>query len=221
MLSSPPPFLLVFLPIQHAYSLAVNTSPVLYAPVTAALSAAANLTTTDPTGACENLNTCRSLHSIVQTCLATIFACVLVAVHRNIPAPKHKTKYGSNPAKNAVQWLWSKTRDQKQSVIVFVVTLLAPEWVLAWAIRQALRARKLARELEEARTHAAQLCAVSHSELAAERGANTVEDEEIRGTGVTPRTSPDEELALIRIRPASSSTSTSHVAPQEDQIECT
>lgn len=38
--------------------------------------------------------------------------------------------------------------------MLFFVTLLAPEWVLTWALRQFLRARKLVKELEDARKEA-------------------------------------------------------------------
>ena len=154
-------------------------------------------------------------------CLATIFACVWVAVHRNIPAPNIKPEYSSNPAMKAAQWLTSKIREQKQSVIVFVVTLLAPEWVLAWAVRQAIRARKLARELEDARTQAAGLWAESHPKRVKRRGQEMVEDEENRSSGRSLRGSSDDEFPLIEKRSASSSVSIPHTTPQEDQIECT
>ncbi|KAF7970711.1 hypothetical protein HWV62_21010 [Athelia sp. TMB] len=219
MLASLLPFLLVFLPTQPAYSLAVNTSLVPHASVTSALSTATNLPATDPTGACKDLDTCRSLYSIVQTCLATIFACVWVAVHRNVPAPRPKPRYSAHPVKKVAQWLWWKIHDQRQSVIVFTVTLLAPEWILAWAIRQAIRARKLARELEEARMHAAKRWAESQPEYMEEKDEETTEDGDHRSTGVSLRNSLEDELPLIEKRPASSSMSTSHVIRPEDQIE--
>ncbi|KZP31464.1 hypothetical protein FIBSPDRAFT_692339, partial [Athelia psychrophila] len=80
----------------------------------------------------------RSLVGIVTSCLATIFACVLSALHPNIPGPNQSWK--------------SKRFD---SFKLFAVTLLVPEWVLAWAVRQFLQARKYAKELEAARHEAA------------------------------------------------------------------
>lgn len=44
--------------------------------------------------------------------------------------------------------------DQKQAAVVFMVSFLAPEWVLAWALRQLLVARKLVQQLEIARIEA-------------------------------------------------------------------
>ncbi|KAF7969707.1 hypothetical protein HWV62_26166 [Athelia sp. TMB] len=114
----------------------------LHAPATSALSTNVNLTTTAITRSCDDIHTCRTLYSIVQTCLATIFAPVFD------PNPNHV------PISKAARWFWSKIRDLRQPVIVFSVTLLAPEWVLAWAVRQRLRAGKLVKELEKARAEA-------------------------------------------------------------------
>ncbi|KZP06168.1 hypothetical protein FIBSPDRAFT_842381 [Athelia psychrophila] len=98
-----------------------------------------SLASSNPTSnTCKDLDHCRSLVGIVTSCLATIFACVWVAVHPNIPGPRQN-------------WI-SK---QAESVKLVVVTLLVPEWVLAWAVRQFLQAREYADRLESARKHAA------------------------------------------------------------------
>ncbi|KZP15601.1 hypothetical protein FIBSPDRAFT_690551, partial [Athelia psychrophila] len=76
----------------------------------------------------------RSLVGIVTSCLATIFACVWVAVHPNIPGPKQG---------------W--TSRQIESFKLVVATLLVPEWVLAWAVRQYLQAREYTKRLNQAR----------------------------------------------------------------------
>lgn len=47
--------------------------------------------------------------------------------------------------------IWTKIIDQRQAATVFLVTLLVPEWVLAWALRQFFTARSLSKKLEEAR----------------------------------------------------------------------
>ena len=91
----------------------------------------------DQINTCKDFDHCRSLASIVTSCLGTIFACVWVAVHKNIPGPKQS---------------WISV--QVESLKVVVMTLLVPEWVLAWAVRQFLRARQIAEELEEARLDA-------------------------------------------------------------------
>ncbi|KZP14052.1 hypothetical protein FIBSPDRAFT_921454 [Athelia psychrophila] len=87
---------------------------------------------------CDSLNNCRSLVGIVTSCLATIFACVWVAVHPNVPGPKQ-----------------DRTSRYFESFKLVVVTLLVPEWVLAWAVRQFLQARKFRDKLESASIYAA------------------------------------------------------------------
>ncbi|KIJ58899.1 hypothetical protein HYDPIDRAFT_33699 [Hydnomerulius pinastri MD-312] len=81
--------------------------------------------------ACNDIHTCRTLTNIVWSCLATIFACIWTAVHRNIPGPDQT-------------WLGGVLEKAK----VVVITLLAPEWVLQWAIRQFFKSRELAKRLE-------------------------------------------------------------------------
>lgn len=137
--------------IDIVHSLAVNSSLLRYELAPSTLLATTSANATDVITSCNDLNSCRSLYSIVQTCLATIFACVWVAVHRNIPAPKKNPKWSSNALLRAAQWVCSQVPGQKQTITVFAVTLLAPEWVLAWAIRQAIRAGRLKGDLEKAR----------------------------------------------------------------------
>lgn len=180
--------LLVIPSIQLAYSLAVNTSSM---PAVTVLSFPANLPTTDPGAACTDLDTCRRLYSIIQTCLATIFACVWVAVHRNLPAPKPEPSPSANFVVKTARWVWEKILDQRQSVLVFAVTLLAPEWVLAWAVRQALEARYLAKRLEEAREVAERRWEGSGTEPAAEMA-----DDEPNGSNDLPRSLVGDDLAL-------------------------
>lgn len=100
---------------------------------------------------CDDIDNCRTLNDIVRSCLVTIFACVWFAVHRNIPAPKRETIHHSNFFIKSAQWVWTTILDQKEPGIVCVVALLAPEWILAWALRQAIRAWKLTKRLEKAR----------------------------------------------------------------------
>ncbi|KAF7979532.1 hypothetical protein HWV62_42118 [Athelia sp. TMB] len=107
------------------------------------------------TGAeCYDMRYCRTLAAIVQSCIVTILACVWFAVHRNIPAPRVDHPH-ANTFVRILLFVWYKILDQRQALIVFVVTLLVPEWVLAWALRQLFAARRLAKELEAAREEAA------------------------------------------------------------------
>ncbi|KZP23506.1 hypothetical protein FIBSPDRAFT_930558 [Athelia psychrophila] len=96
--------------------------------------------------ACNELDKCRSLVSIITSCLATIFACVWVAVHPNVPGPRQT-------------WISKKIESFK----LVVATLLVPEWVLAWAVRQFLQARHYAGILERARIEAADGATLEHN----------------------------------------------------------
>lgn len=99
-----------------------------------------NLDTTasDPSSkSCDDIHSCRTLISIIQSCMLTIFACICVAIHRNIPGPKQSWI--------SIQLEWLK---------VVALTLLIPEWVLAWAVRQSFDARATATMLEHARVFA-------------------------------------------------------------------
>ncbi|KZP20616.1 hypothetical protein FIBSPDRAFT_954324 [Athelia psychrophila] len=99
---------------------------------------------------CTDLDTCRTKNQIVVSCLATILACVWFAVHRNIPAPAPKPSQDPRVIVRAAKRAWSVVLGQREAAIVFVVALIAPEWILAWAVRQAIVAWKLVGELEEA-----------------------------------------------------------------------
>ena len=89
---------------------------------------------------CTDLTHCRTIWSIVWSCLVTIFSCTWVAVHPNIPCPKKR---------KANSWMerciWNPLLSfAEHRLPLFVCALLAPEYVLAWAIRQFLIARKIA-----------------------------------------------------------------------------
>ena len=89
---------------------------------------------------CNDLTHCRSIWNIIWSCIVTIFSCTWVAVHPNIPCPKKRE------AKNCFQrWIWNPFLSfVEHRLPLFVCALLVPEYVLAWAIRQYLSARKIA-----------------------------------------------------------------------------
>ena len=93
---------------------------------------------------CSDLSHCRTISSIIWSCIVTIFSCTWVAVHPNIPCPKKREgknrfqKWMRNPFLSFVE----------HRLPPFVCALLVPEYVLAWAIRQYLRAREIARDNE-------------------------------------------------------------------------
>ncbi|KAF9480162.1 hypothetical protein BDN70DRAFT_640829 [Pholiota conissans] len=80
-------------------------------------------TSTTPGCVCPNT---RSVWDIIWSCAATVFACSWVSVHPNIPAPGKK------------EWEVLLMRLE-----LMVWTIIAPEMMILWAIRQWLGARKL------------------------------------------------------------------------------
>src|SRR5262245_61666471 len=69
--------------------------------------------------ACENLGECRTLWDIIRSCLFTVFLCTWVSLHPNIPGPDEK-------------W-W---RVFLRRVGAMALAFVAPELVVAWAMRQ-------------------------------------------------------------------------------------
>ena len=91
---------------------------------------------------CSDLAHCRTIWNVVWSCLATIFSCTWVAIHPNIPCPK------TREANSRIQrWVWNPLLSfAEHRLPLFVCALLVPEYVLAWAIRQFLEARKTAND---------------------------------------------------------------------------
>ena len=91
---------------------------------------------------CADVTHTRTIWNIIWSCLATIFSCTWVAVHPNMPCPKKRE------AKNRSQrWIRNPLLSfAEHRLPLFVCALLVPEYVLAWAIRQYLRAREIARD---------------------------------------------------------------------------
>jgi hypothetical protein len=94
-----------------------------------------------PPSSCTDYNSCRSLLSIIWSCITTIFLCTWVAVHPNVPEPVDTRDMG----------FWRKRVHQLScffgdKLVMFICALLVPEYILAWAIRQLLVARKIAKE---------------------------------------------------------------------------
>lgn len=126
---------------------------------------------------CYDIRYCRTLQGLVQSCILTILACVWFAVHRNIPGPRINHPQHSNFFVKIALFIWHKILAQRQAAIVFVVALLAPEWILAWALRQFLAARALTKELEEARIDASEVQESTSSDVETEKEANESSDD--------------------------------------------
>ncbi|KAF7372500.1 hypothetical protein MVEN_00111800 [Mycena venus] len=97
---------------------------------------------------CEDVHTCRTLSNVIWSCITTIFACIWTAIHRNIPGP-NQSRFHSLVEKGKI----------------ILVTLLVPEWVLAWAVRQRIRAEDVGLALERARNDAKALWAQHEKNL--------------------------------------------------------
>ena len=91
---------------------------------------------------CNDLTHCRTIWSIVWSCLVTIFSCTWVAVHPNVPCPKKREASGW-----IERCIWNPLLSfSEHRLPLFICALLVPEYVLAWAIRQFLKVRKIAKE---------------------------------------------------------------------------
>ncbi|KAJ7903373.1 hypothetical protein B0H14DRAFT_3679648 [Mycena olivaceomarginata] len=85
------------------------------------------------TDACDDINNCRKLFHIVWGCVATIFTCTWVSVHPNVPPPRRS-------------WLWRRLK-------MMLIAVLAPELIVAFAVRQFVVARNLSKDYEISTTH--------------------------------------------------------------------
>ena len=90
---------------------------------------------------CKDYDNCRSLLSIIWSCLTTIFICTWVAVHPNVPEPVDTQEMDFWPKYVQNTLCFFKTK-----VVMFICALLVPEYVLAWAIKQRLMARKIVKD---------------------------------------------------------------------------
>ncbi|KIM20966.1 hypothetical protein M408DRAFT_117967 [Serendipita vermifera MAFF 305830] len=99
---------------------------------------------------CDGLNSQRSIWSIVWSCLSTIFLCTWVAVHPNVHFRPEK-----RDQKWLSKWLWDPLHEFiTYKMVLFLWALLVPEYILAWAVRQWLKAGQISKKVPEwTRTH--------------------------------------------------------------------
>ncbi|EIW76460.1 hypothetical protein CONPUDRAFT_64010, partial [Coniophora puteana RWD-64-598 SS2] len=76
--------------------------------------------------------TCRSLWTIVSTCLLTVFACVYTAVHHNVPSPYDR-----------------RLRLIFRTVWTIMCGIGTPELIVVWAARQWISARYFTKEMNQ------------------------------------------------------------------------
>jgi hypothetical protein len=87
---------------------------------------------------CKDYDHCRSLLSIIWSCITTVFLCTWVAVHPNVPEPVDLQNMSLRP-----KCIHKTLYFFKNKVVIFIYALLVPEYILAWAIRQRLMARRI------------------------------------------------------------------------------
>src|SRR5271170_2460999 len=90
---------------------------------------------------CKDIDNCRTLLGIIWSCITTIFLCTWVAIHPNIPEPVDTRRMG----------FWRKWVHKIMCLFgdkaaMFICALLIPEYILAWAMRQHLMARRIVKE---------------------------------------------------------------------------
>ena len=91
---------------------------------------------------CADLTHSQTIWNIIWSCLATIFSCTWVAVHPNMLCPRQRE------VKNCFQrWIRNPLLlFAEHRLLLFICALLIPEYILAWAIHQYLRAWEIARD---------------------------------------------------------------------------
>ena len=91
---------------------------------------------------CTDISHCRSIWDIIWSCLITVLSSTWVALHPNVPSSKKRVANG---------WIEKYIRNPLLSFAehrlpLFICALLVPEYVLAWAVRQFLSARKISNQ---------------------------------------------------------------------------
>ncbi|KAH9952758.1 hypothetical protein BC827DRAFT_1349702 [Russula dissimulans] len=106
--------LLAILAATHAYPVGIQSPPVLSLDQLQFPS-------------CNDPNNSRSLWDIIRSCALTIFLCTWVSVHPNIPGPDEG---------------WPRVTIRRLGLMI--ATVVVPEAIIAWALRQRFAAGKLA-----------------------------------------------------------------------------
>ncbi|KAF9457846.1 hypothetical protein BDZ94DRAFT_163299 [Collybia nuda] len=80
---------------------------------------------------CQDIDDCRTLISIIWSCIATLVACTWVSVHPNVPSPHHGT-----------------TTLVLRRMRLMLLAIIAPEIIVLWALRQRMVARDLRKKFD-------------------------------------------------------------------------
>ncbi|THU80829.1 hypothetical protein K435DRAFT_972603 [Dendrothele bispora CBS 962.96] len=96
---------------------------------------------------CSDINSCRTVEEILYSCLAVVFACTWVAIHPNIP---RRFEYDvDDPDEIEDSFTISSARVFAQDVITMILSLLAPELIVLWALRQWFASRQIAKKYSQ------------------------------------------------------------------------
>ncbi|THU84845.1 hypothetical protein K435DRAFT_970990 [Dendrothele bispora CBS 962.96] len=105
-------------------------------------------TSLEALNSCSDINSSRTVEKILYSCLAVVFACTWVAIHPNIPRQFMKKFDWDNEEWFTVEiadsFTISSARVFAQDVITMILSLLAPELIILWALRQWFAARRIA-----------------------------------------------------------------------------
>ncbi|KAJ7059210.1 hypothetical protein C8F01DRAFT_1059250 [Mycena amicta] len=104
--------------------------------------------------ACNDIHNCRLLFDVVWGCLVTIFACIWVSVHPNVPPPKPTPPPTDGPIWQRVKWRLIDSRGPLRSRFkLMLVAVLAPELIAGFAGRQLAIAWHMSKKYEISLTH--------------------------------------------------------------------
>ncbi|KAJ7059198.1 hypothetical protein C8F01DRAFT_274847 [Mycena amicta] len=107
---------------------------------------------------CKDID-CRRLFDIVWGCLVTVFACVWVSVHPNVPPPKPPYPPKGATIWERVKWRLIDSRGALKSRLkLMLAAVLTPELIAGLAGRQLVIAWKMAKKYEISLTHGFFLC---------------------------------------------------------------
>ncbi|KAJ7360714.1 hypothetical protein DFH08DRAFT_931088 [Mycena albidolilacea] len=111
---------------------------------------------------CDNINDCRTFFNIIGSCLSTILLCTWVSLHPNVPPPAPKPH--DLPEQRVFTWtafellrkgvIYIARAIPWREIRMMVIALIAPELILAFAVRQYVVARRFSKEYPGvSRTH--------------------------------------------------------------------
>ncbi|KAK6974507.1 hypothetical protein R3P38DRAFT_3335754 [Favolaschia claudopus] len=110
--------------------------------------------------ACNDIHKCRTLYDIVWPCLTTVFACIWVAVHPNMPPRPKEIAFPQNAGRFSVSWcryqfrrVWDGHPGLRRKLVLMLIALIAPEIMVGFAARQWCLASRFSKKHGVSLTH--------------------------------------------------------------------